>query len=82
MQNTRKAVRDTSGAGTTATSKSNRSTGIRLSIGGKEGTRWAAGLGLDFHYVCFDIATENFGMLFSKKIPQNVSLAAGLKVLI
>jgi hypothetical protein len=53
-----------------------------ISIGGKEGTRWAGGFGLDFHYVCFDIATENFGMLFSKKLPQNVSIAAGLRVLI
>ena len=53
-----------------------------FSIGGKEGASWAAGFGLDFRYVCFDIATENFGMLFSKKIPQNVSVAAGLRVLI
>jgi hypothetical protein len=53
-----------------------------ISIGGKEGTLWAAGFGLDFHYVCFDIATENFGTLFSKKIPQNFSIAAGLRVLI
>ena len=53
-----------------------------LSMGGGEGVRWAAGFGLDFQYVCLDVATENFGALFSKKIPQNVSIAAGLRVII
>ena len=53
-----------------------------ISMGGGEGVHWAAGFGLDFHYVCLDVATENFGMLFSKKIPQNVSIAAGLRIII
>ncbi|MCX6143034.1 MAG: DUF5723 family protein [Ignavibacteriales bacterium] len=53
-----------------------------ISMGGGDGVRWAAGFGLDFYTICLDIATENFGMIFSKKIPQNVSVAAGLRVLI
>lgn len=53
-----------------------------FSIGGGEGVRWAGGFGLDFHYICLDIGTETFGMLFSKKIPQTVSIAAGLRVTI
>jgi len=53
-----------------------------FSIGGGEGFRWAGGFALDFHYVCLDIGTETFGMLFSKKIPQTVSIAAGLRVTI
>jgi hypothetical protein len=53
-----------------------------LSMGGGDGVHWAAGFGLDFQYVCLDVATENFGALFSKKIPQNVSIAAGLRVVI
>ena len=50
-----------------------------LSMGGGDGVRWAAGFALDFHAVCLDVATENIGMIFSKKIPQNVSVAAGLR---
>jgi hypothetical protein len=53
-----------------------------FSVGGGEGARWAGGFGLDFQYVCLDIGTETFGMLFSKKIPQTVSIAVGLRVTI
>jgi hypothetical protein len=53
-----------------------------LSMGGRDGVRWAAGFALDFHAVCLDVATENIGMLFSRKIPQTVSVAAGLRIVI
>jgi hypothetical protein len=53
-----------------------------FSIGGRDGVRWAAGFGLDFQNVCLDVATENIGLIFSRKIPQNVSVAAGLRVII
>ena len=49
-----------------------------LSMGGGNGVKWAAGFGLDFHYVSLDVATENLGILLSPKSTQMVSAAAGL----
>ncbi len=51
-----------------------------LSLGGGDGVRWAAGFGLDFYYLSFDLATENFGLVFSPKDFQMFSIAAGLRV--
>ncbi|MDP2886549.1 MAG: DUF5723 family protein [Ignavibacteria bacterium] len=51
-----------------------------ISVGGGDIVRWAAGFGLDFHYICLDVATENFGMLFTPKNLQMFSVAAGLKI--
>ena len=53
-----------------------------ISVGGGDIVRWAGGFGFDFNTVCFDIGTENMGMLFTPKTTQMVSVAAGLKVLI
>ena len=50
-----------------------------ISVGGGDGFRWAAGFGLDFHYLSLDFATENFGMLFSPKAFQMFSVSFGLK---
>ena len=51
-----------------------------LSTGGGDGVRWSAGFGLDFHYVCLDVATENLGMLFRPRTTQTLSAAAGLSI--
>jgi hypothetical protein len=51
-----------------------------LSVGGGDGLRWGAGLGLDFHYLSLDLASENFGMLFNPSAFQMFSLSMGLKI--
>jgi hypothetical protein len=51
-----------------------------ISMGGGEGVRWAAGLGVDLGAFCLDVATENIGMIFTPKSTQMISLAAGMKI--
>jgi hypothetical protein len=51
-----------------------------FSVGGGEGARWAAGFGLDFYFLSLDVGTENFGILFSPKDFQMLSVAAGLRI--
>ncbi|MGB2869690.1 MAG: DUF5723 family protein [Bacteroidota bacterium] len=51
-----------------------------ISMGGGDSFRWALGFGLDFYAVSFDLATENFGMLFSPKSFNMFSLATSLRI--
>ncbi|HWP81556.1 MAG TPA: DUF5723 family protein [Bacteroidota bacterium] len=50
-----------------------------FSVGGGDGFRWGAGFGLDFHFISLDLATENFGMLFSPSAFQMFSVSFGLR---
>ena len=50
-----------------------------LALGGNDKPRLAAGFGLDVRVLSLDFAIYNFGMLFSPKNFQMVSLAVGLK---
>ncbi|MGA3286476.1 MAG: DUF5723 family protein [Bacteroidota bacterium] len=51
-----------------------------LAFGGGDKLRWAFGFGLDLRYFSLDFATDNFGMFFSPKSFQVVSLSLGMKV--
>lgn len=51
-----------------------------ISIGGGDSFRWAAGFGLDFHFLTFDLSTENIGVLTSLKNFRMFQLSAGLKI--
>lgn len=51
-----------------------------LSYGGGDGLRWAAGAGLDLHFLSLDLATENFGMLFNPNAFQVFSVSLGLRL--
>ena len=51
-----------------------------ISLGGGDKFRWAAGFGLDFYAVSFDVATENLGMIFFPNDLTMLSVAAGLKI--
>jgi hypothetical protein len=50
-----------------------------FSVGGGDGFRWGAGVGLDFYFLSLDFATENFGMLFSPRAFQMFSFSFGLR---
>jgi Family of unknown function (DUF5723) len=51
-----------------------------LSIGGGDIPRWAFGFGIDAYVFSFDLATDNFGFLFSGKNFQMFSVSAGMKI--
>jgi hypothetical protein len=51
-----------------------------LLLGGGDKLRWAFGFGLDFRYFSLDFATDNFGIFFSPKSFQVVSVSLGMKV--
>ncbi len=51
-----------------------------IAVGGGDQFRWAAGFGLDFYAVSFDLATENLGMLFSLQSFNLFSISAGLRI--
>ena len=51
-----------------------------ISLGGGDSFRWAAGFGLDFHFLTFDLATENIGVLTSLKNFSMFEVSAGLKI--
>ena len=51
-----------------------------LVLGGNDKARWAFGFGLDFRVVTLDFASDNFGMVFTPKSFNTVSLGLGLKV--
>ena len=51
-----------------------------LSLGGGDIPRWAFGFGIDAYVFSFDLATDNFGFLFSGKNFQMFSISAGMKI--
>ncbi|MGD1045886.1 MAG: DUF5723 family protein [Bacteroidota bacterium] len=51
-----------------------------LSLGGGDIPRWAFGFGIDASVFSFDLATDNFGFLFSGKNFQMFSISAGMKI--
>lgn len=51
-----------------------------LSIGDGQGVRWGAGLGLDFYYWELNIASENFGFIFSPNNFDMFSVAFGMRI--
>ncbi len=51
-----------------------------IAVGGGDSFRWAAGFGLDFHVLQLDLATENFGMLFSPSNFQMAQFSFGLRL--
>jgi hypothetical protein len=51
-----------------------------ISIGGDDSFRWAAGMGLDFHVVQLDFATENIGLLFSPDNFQMFQFSFGMRL--
>lgn len=51
-----------------------------LVAGGNDMIRWAFGFGLDFRVVTLDFASDNFGMFFTPKSFNTVSLGLSLKV--
>ena len=51
-----------------------------IAIGGDDSFRWAAGIGLDFHVIQLDLATENIGILFSPSNFQMAQFSFGMRL--
>jgi hypothetical protein len=51
-----------------------------IAWGGGDSFRWAAGIGLDLHFLSLDLATENIGVLTSLDNFSMFQFSAGLKI--
>jgi hypothetical protein len=51
-----------------------------LVLGGGDKARWAFGFGFNFKFFDFDLASDNFTMLFSPKSLQMFSVSMGMKI--
>ncbi|HOV98673.1 MAG TPA: DUF5723 family protein [Bacteroidota bacterium] len=51
-----------------------------LVLGGGDALRWAFGTALDFRFFAIELATDNFGMIFTPKSFNAVSVSTGIKI--